>query len=189
MEKSTIFSTSSPNEQNKLLSNSTLTRLSLLVGLGLILFLFESLIPRPLPWLKPGLAHVATLVALFAYGNRAAFIVVLIRIILGAMILGTLLNPAFLLSLCGGIVATLSMVCTKQYFSNLFSIFGISIIGAVFHNLTQLVLVQLVIVKKIEIFYLTPMMILSSIFTGFVVALVSHLILVKIQIVSLEKNV
>ena len=169
-----------------LAKNSTLTRLSLLVGLGLILFIFESFIPRPLPWLKPGLAHVATLVALYAYGNRAAFIVVVIRIMLGAIILGTLFNPAFILSFAGGITATLFMAFTKHYLSNIFSIFGISIIGAAIHNLTQLVLVELIIVQKIEIFYLTPLMILSSIFTGFVVALVSHLIISKIKIISLN---
>jgi heptaprenyl diphosphate synthase len=162
--------------------NVMLTRLSLLVGLGLILFLFESFIPRPLPWLKPGLAHVATLVALYAFGNRAALIVVLIRIFLGTLILGTLFNPTFFLSLGGGIAATMSMAFTRFYFSHIFSIFGISIIGATTHNLIQLILVEMLIVHKIEIFYLTPMMILSSIFTGFVVALVSHLILKKMNL-------
>jgi len=169
-----------------LIRNSTLTRLSLLVGLGLILFLFESLIPRPLPWLKPGLAHVATLVALYVYGNRAASIVVVIRIMLGAIIIGTLFNPAFILSFLGGITATLFMIFTKHYLSNFFSIFGISIIGATAHNLTQLLLVELLIVQKIEIFYLIPLMILSSIFTGFVVAFISQLIISKIKIISLN---
>ena len=184
MEKKTTISTLLHNKEKPLFSSSTLARLSLLVGLGLILFLFETFIPRPLPWLKPGLAHVATLVALYAYGNRAAFIVVIMRIILGSIILGTLFNPAFILSFCGGLSATFFMAFTKQYFSLIFSIFGISIIGATIHNLTQLLLVELIIVQRIEIFYLTPVMILSAVFTGFVVALVSHLIISKIQIIS-----
>ncbi|MBC8183576.1 Gx transporter family protein [candidate division KSB1 bacterium] len=167
-------------------SNSTFTRLSLLVGLGLILFVVETFIPRPLPWLKPGLAHVATLVALYGYGSRAALIVVVARIMLGAIVLGTLFNPAFILSFSGGITATLFMAFFKQYFSKVFSIFGISIIGAVIHTLTQLFLVALLIVQKIEIFYLMPVMILSSIFTGFVVAFVSYLIISKIEIISLN---
>jgi len=78
------------------------------------------------------------------------------------------------------------MAFFKQYFSKIFSIFGISIIGAVVHTLTQLFLVALLIVQKIEIFYLMPMMILSSIFTGFVVAFVSYLIISKIKIVTLN---
>ncbi len=148
--------------------------------------MFETLIPRPLPWFKPGLAHVATLIALYGYGNRAALIVVVARIILGALILGVLFNPAFMLSFSGGITSTLFMAFFKQYFSKIFSIFGISIIGAVVHTLTQLFLVALLIVQKIEIFYLMPMMILSSIFTGFVVAFVSYLIISKIKIVTLN---
>jgi len=184
MEKIKIFLTLSHNKGKQLISNSTFARLSLLVGIGLILFLFETLIPRPLPWLKPGLAHVSTLIALYGFGNRAALIVVVVRIILGALILGTLFSPTFMLSFCGGIIATLVMAFAKHYFSKIFSIFGISIIGAVVHTLTQLFLVALLIVQKLDILYLMPVMILSSIFTGFVVAFVSYFILLKIKIIS-----
>ena len=117
---------SSPNKNNLAISlSSQLTQLALFTSLGLILFLFESLIPRPLPWLKPGLAHVATLVALYLLGNRAAFIVVVLRVFVGSIILGTLFNPAFLLSLCGGLAATIFMVLLKQFFSAYFSIFSL----------------------------------------------------------------
>ena len=181
MEQKKIILTSSHNKRNILFTGSTFTRLSLLIGLGLILFVFETLVPRPLPWLKPGFAHVATLVALYIYGNRAALIVVIIRIFLGSIIIGTLLNPTFVLSFFGGVISTLVMIIFKKYFSTIFSIFGISIIGAVVHNLIQLLLVEMIIVQKIEIFYLAPVMIFSAIFTGFVVALVSHLIISKIE--------
>lgn len=167
------------NKVQPFYTSSNLTKLALLIGIGLILFLFESLIPRPLPWLKPGLAHIATLIALYAIGDRAALIVVVGRVLLGSLLLGTLLNPAFLLSFCGGLSATLVMILMRRYFFSYFSIFGISITGAVVHNVTQLILVEFIIVKKIEIFYLLPMMVISSIFTGFVVALVSYLLLSK----------
>jgi len=167
---------------NKLATSlsSQMTQLALITSLGLVLFLFESLIPTPLPWLKPGLAHVATLVALYILGIRSAFIVVVLRILVGSMMLGTLFNPAFLLSFCGGIAATLSMVLLKQFLSVYFSIFGISICGAVVHNLTQLILVERVIVKRLEIFYLIPVMIISGVVTGFIVAVLSYLLISKI---------
>lgn len=176
--------TSSLNK--KLLADSSnLTRLSLLIGLGLILFLFESLIPRPLPWLKPGLAHVATLLALYTMGNRAAFIVVIFRVLLGSLLMGALFNPTFILGFSGGLAATLFMAITKKYLSSLFSIFGISIIGAVVHNLTQLILVEIIIVQRVEIFYLAPIMMMSSVFTGFVVALISYFFLSKIDVLKI----
>ena len=169
----------SPNNSKHLLTNSKLVRLSLLVGVGLILFLFESLIPRPLPWLKPGLAHIATLLAIYMMGLSEAIIVVIIRVFAGSLLLGSLFNPAFILSFGGGIAATSVMGLTHRYFSGIFSIFGISILGAVVHNLTQLLLVQILIVHRMEIFYLAPVMILSSLFTGFIVALVSYLLMEK----------
>lgn len=157
--------------------NSRLVQLALLTAMGLILFLFESLIPRPLPWLKPGLAHIATLMALYLMGISEAMVVVVLRVFIGSLLLGSFLNPAFLLSLAGGVAATLVMALGYRYGTKIFSIFGISILGASAHNLTQLTLVHMLIVKRIEIFYLAPLMILSSLFTGFVVALVAYLLL------------
>jgi len=187
MENETINSMSSPNNKKYSLSNSKLVRLSLLIALGLILFLFESFIPRPLPWLKPGLAHIATLIAIIMMGMREAIIVVVIRVLVGSLLLGSLFNPAFVLSFGGGVTATLVMALTHRYFSRTFSIFGISILGAVVHNLTQLLLVQILIVHRIEIFYLAPFMILSSLFTGFIVGLLSFLLIQKIQLVSIPR--
>ncbi len=178
----------SPNNSKHLLTNSKLARLSLLVGVGLILFLFESLIPRPLPWLKPGLAHIATLLAIYLMGLSEAIIVVILRVLVGSLLLGNLFNPAFILSFGGGLAATFIMGLTHRYFAQIFSIFGISILGAVVHNLTQLLLVQILIVHRMEIFYLAPVMILSSLFTGFIVALMSFLLMKNVQLISMSES-
>ncbi len=170
-----------PNNQRHRVNNSRLARLSLLVALGLILFMFESFIPRPLPWLKPGLAHVATLLAMYLLDNRSAIIVVLLRVLIGSLLLGTLLNPAFVLALGGGLSATLVMGLARRYFSHIFSIFGISILGALVHNLTQLFLVQMILVHRAEIYYLAPFMMLTSLVTGCIVALVAFLLLSRTQ--------
>ncbi|HDP98277.1 MAG TPA: Gx transporter family protein [bacterium] len=173
---------SSPNRKNILSHNGTLAQMALLTGIGLILFLFETFIPRPLPWLKPGLAHIATLIALYALGNSAALIVVVGRIFLGAFLTGTFLNPAFILSFFGGVSATLIMILMKKHFTNIFSIYGISICGAIVHNITQLVLIKFLIVHQPTIFLLLPVMVLTSIFSGFVVAFISRFLIQKINL-------
>ncbi|MFQ5753061.1 MAG: Gx transporter family protein, partial [bacterium] len=111
------------------------TRIAVLVAGGLILFLFESAIPRPLPWLKPGLSNLVTLIAFYLFGFRIAFVIMLLRVVTGAFILGTLFNPVFLFGLSGGIVATGMMGLFYFYFKKIFSILGISILGAFTHNL------------------------------------------------------
>jgi len=158
--------------------NQMLAWLALIMAIGLIMFIFESLIPRPLPWLKPGLANTATLIALYLFGFRAAMIVVIGRVVLGSIIMGTLFNPAFVLAIGGGVMATLMMAFFKKIGSSIFSIFGISVIGAVTHNIMQLILVFFILIKQFHIFYLLPLLIISALFTGIIVAFISyHLIL------------
>ncbi|NOZ62597.1 MAG: Gx transporter family protein [Calditrichaeota bacterium] len=157
--------------------NARFTKIALFIGVGLILFVFEALIPRPLPWMKLGFAHVATLLALYLLDSRAAIIVVVGRIFLGSILLGSFFNPTFILSFAGGLGATLVMICAKNKFSGTFSIFGVSILGAVTHNLTQLIVANWLIINKKEVFYLIPVMTLTAIVTGMIVAFVSRLLI------------
>jgi len=163
-------------------------QLSLIATGGLVLFLFESLIPRPLPWLKPGLANIATLYALQKFGLRESLSVTLLRVCAGSLILGTLFNPAFVLSLGGGLAATLAMGAIKKLGGNTFSVIGISLIGAFCHNLMQILLAYLIIVKHYEIFFLLPIILLSSIFTGFVVGFITHFLLAKSKHLLITAN-
>lgn len=70
-------------------------RVSGLIVIGLLLFIFEAYLPRPVPWLKFGLANIATLIALYWLGWRAALIVSLFRIVIGSFFTGTLFTPGF----------------------------------------------------------------------------------------------
>ncbi|MDZ7260664.1 MAG: Gx transporter family protein, partial [candidate division KSB1 bacterium] len=160
-----------------IVNSRPLVQLALLIAMGLSLFLFESLIPRPLPWIKPGLANIATLLALYLINFRGALAVAVMRIVLGSLLLGTLFNPAFVLAFGGGLMATVAMGLTKRYLDQFFSLFGISIIGAFFHNVTQISLASFVVVRKVEILYLLPVMLLSSLPTGFLVGFFSFLLL------------
>ena len=154
-----------------------MVQLSFLVALGLILFLFEALLPHPLPWVKLGLSNIITLLTLYIFGLRATLVVVFSRVTLGSLILGTILNPTFLFALCGGTASALVMGLVKGRFSSYFSVIGISILGALAHNLTQLCLACLLFVKRVEILYLIPIMLLSSVTSGFIIGLIAHFLL------------
>jgi len=150
---------------------------ALLVATGLVLFMFESVIPRPLPWMKPGLANTAGLLALYLFGAREAAGVTLLRVVVGALLLGTFFSPAFFLSLGGGVTAVMAMALARHFGEGLFSIVGVSVCGAACHNLAQLSLAYVLIVHRPELFLLLPAMVIAAVFTGIVVGLVSHLIL------------
>ena len=67
----------------------------MIVALGMVLHRLEILIPLPSPWIKLGLANVMTLVTLVFFGLRDAVTVTLLRIMLGSIVGGTFLSPAF----------------------------------------------------------------------------------------------
>jgi heptaprenyl diphosphate synthase len=85
-----------------------------------------------------------------------------------------------MLSISGGIAALLVMMAAKS--SKLgFSIYGISIAGAVLHNLTQLALVKYTIIPNVQVFVLTPILLLLGMVSGIVVAYLTLIFRDKIK--------
>ena len=151
-----------------------IVQLALLTASGLIIFVFETYLPRPFPWAKPGLANIVSLLTLYWFGWREAILVLSLRVGLGALIVGTLFNPVFLLSLGGGLTAILAMILAFQWIRFKFSLVGISVLGAFFHVLAQLVLAALFVVRQTGIFYLMPIMLIGGVFTGIIVGLIAQ---------------
>ena len=151
--------------------------IALLIGVGLVLFVFESYVPRPLPWVKLGLGNIVTVLALLLYGPRAAFEVTVLRVVLGSLFAGTMLSPTFLLALGGGLAATTTMSLVRKLWGNRFSPVGLSVWGALGHNLAQLMLAYLLLIRNSGLFSLTPVFLLSSVLAGGSIGLLAHLIL------------
>jgi heptaprenyl diphosphate synthase len=158
-------------------------RIALLSAYALGLHGFETLLPSPIPWMRLGLANIITITALFLYGTRAAVTVTLIRVVLGSLFAGTFPGPAFILSLGGGMASVLVMGLIFSVAPRLFSAIGLSIIGALFHNLVQLVIAYFLFIHKIEaVLLITPLMILLGTLTGTVNGAVSELLIKNLKI-------
>lgn len=157
------------------------TRIALLAAYAIGLHALERLIPSPIPWMRFGFANIITLTALVLYGMRVAMTITLIRVLLGSLFTGTFLGPSFLLSFGSGIVSTLAMGTAYILLSRLLSPFGISLIGALFHNLAQLGLAYLFFIRKIDaILYITPVILIIGIITGAINGLAATLLLKKL---------
>jgi heptaprenyl diphosphate synthase len=153
-------------------------RIAILAAYAIALHGFEKLIPTPMPWLRFGLANIITVTALILYGFRAGMMITLIRVTIGSFITGTFLGPAFLLSFGAGIMSTSSMALIIRFTPGLFSPIGISIIGALFHNVTQLFLAYIVFIKRIEVvIILSPVIILIGTLTGTLNGIVSGMLI------------
>ena len=102
----------------------------LAIGAGVI----ENLIPRPIPFIKPGLANVVTVAAIVKYGFWTGLRVNVLRSTGAALFIGTLATPTYLLSLAGGIASALVMGSVKR----IFSVTGMSVAGSLGSLLVQL---------------------------------------------------
>nr|WP_307775921.1 Gx transporter family protein [uncultured Cetobacterium sp.] len=124
--------------------------LTALVLLALYLSLMETLIPKPFPWMKLGLANIATIIALEKFDKKMAFEVLFLRIFIQGIMLGTMFSPSFIISLLSGGASTLLMVLLYRYRKNL-SLLSICIFGAFMHNFSQLIVVYFLLFRNISI--------------------------------------
>jgi heptaprenyl diphosphate synthase len=151
-------------------------QIAILVAVASTLFSVEAVIQSPFPWIRLGLANIMTLLALKWWGMREAFAILLMRVFLGCFLTGKFLHPVFVLSLTGGIVSTLAMGVVIIHGKQVFSLIGISLIGSLFKNLTQIFVAYLIYVRHIYIFTLLPLFLLSSLITGIIIGFLTHLI-------------
>jgi len=140
--------------------------LSLLVALAIALRGVENLIPNPLPWVRIGLANIMTLLAIMLFGAAAGIWLTILRVCIAALFFGTLLSPTFMLSLAAGISSSVVMGLGHRYGRKWFSAVGISVMGGVTHNVTQFIVAYVLIVRQVDIFYLTPVFAMLGVVTG-----------------------
>jgi heptaprenyl diphosphate synthase len=153
-------------------------RIAVLAAYALAVHGFESLLPSPIPWLKLGLANIITLVALVLYGFRTALMVTLVRVVLASIFIGTFLGPAFILSTGGGIASVVAMGLSIKIFRRLFGPVGISLIGALFHNIAQLSLAYFLFIRRVEaVLIISPVIILIGSVTGIVNGIISDILI------------
>jgi heptaprenyl diphosphate synthase len=153
--------------------------ISMLSACGLVFFVFESFLPL-LPWFRPGLGNIATIVALFALGSGDALKVTVLRITLGALVLGRLFTPVFVMAIAGGLVSVLVMSAFKRYSGNIFGPVGISVLGAVSHNAAQIAAAYLLFVKSPQIFAVMPVFTAAGVITGTLTGILSFMIIERL---------
>ncbi|MBN1291463.1 MAG: Gx transporter family protein [Candidatus Latescibacteria bacterium] len=149
---------------------------SMLAACGLILFVYESFLPG-LPWFRPGLGNIATILALLTFGFGDALKVTLLRVVLGALILGRLFTPLFVFAFSGGLASAVAMFLVMKFTRNLFGPIGISVLGAIAHNIVQLLIAYLFFVKSVEIFIFIPIFIATGVIMGNITGLVVAIVL------------
>lgn len=167
-----------------------MTFISVLVAQALVLYIVERSIPVPFiaPGAKLGLSNIITVLSLYILSPKDTLIVIVLRVLLSTLIGGSVSN--LLYSIAGGLLSLITMYAMKELGKNNVSIIGVSIVGAFFHNVGQVIVAGLII-HNINIVLYLPILSVAGIGTGFFVGITSGYFLElikKLPIYNIIKN-
>lgn len=145
-------------------------------SLALILSFLEGLLP-PLPMLPPGvklgLSNIVTMYCLLYLGTGPAYLLAILKAGFAVLTRGTV---AGLLSLCGGLAAVTVMTLLAIPKKHMASVFLLSVLGAVSHNLGQLA-ASSALVGGTAAFAYFPVLLLSGVLMGTITGIVLKTVL------------
>ena len=150
----------------------------MLIALAMILSFIESQIPAfvAIPGMKIGLANIAIVFALYSLGFRNALAVSLIRVVLSSLLFGSVVSLAY--SLAGALISLTGMALLKK--SGFFGVVGVSVCGAVLHNLGQIGVAWLILKTQALVYYL-PFLLFSAVAGGIVIGIISAVVIKRIE--------
>lgn len=163
-----------------------ITQLALFTTIALILFLVESCLPplTSVPGVKVGLPNMVTLAVLYLYSRRDALLVLAARVLLASLFAGQMMT--LLYSLSGGLLcfAVCALLCPIFPVKRMWLL---SMTGAVFHNIGQ-ILAAIFVTGTPEIVWYLPVLLVSGLVSGCITGLVAQYLLLHWNKLKLPKG-
>ena len=150
-----------------------LTLLGVLAAMALILSYAEAMLPpiwAAVPGIKIGLPNVLIIFVLYKFGLKEAAAVSLVRILISAMLFGSVMTLAY--SLAGGALSLVLMAILKKI--GIFSTVGVSVVGGIAHNFAQ-ILVAVALLGNWQIGYYMAILVFSGTIAGILVGILGSL--------------
>jgi len=133
----TRASTASPGRRRDLVA--------FLGALCLFLSAIEYMIPKPIPFLRVGIANLPILISLDLLPVPSLLLVVVLKVLGQGLIGGTLISYVFLFSAVGSFASGLSMLAVRRVLGRRISLVGVGVLGALFSNMAQILLARVLI--------------------------------------------
>jgi heptaprenyl diphosphate synthase len=167
------------SRKNTYMSANRLTTLAMFIAVAMVFSYIESFIPVniAIPGIKLGLANIVTIVVLQKMKLSDAIIVSGIRVILSALLFGNV--TVMIYSLAGAVLSIFIMWIVGKF--RFFTSTGISIAGAVGHNMGQL-LVAALLIKNQNILMYSPALIISGTISGLAIGIVAAFIMKSVKL-------
>lgn len=161
------------------MNTGRLTQLSLLTATALILFVIELHIPNLIPvyGVKLGLANIITIYAVYRFKASETAMIVLVRIILGAVFSGNIFSLIY--SASGAFFCLCGMLMIRRIIPENY-IWLCSVIGAVFHNTGQII-TAILVTGTFSVIAYYPILLVSGCIAGLFTGISAQMILKRIQ--------
>ena len=158
------------------ISTSRLTLLAMLLCCAIVIGYAESFIPLnfTVPGIKMGLANVVVLFTLYKFKPGEVFILVILKSIFASVFTASF--AALVYSICGSLLSFTAMLLLIKASKGFFSPVGVSVIGAICHNIGQIMVATFFVGSFLVVAYL-PVLLVSGVVTGFFVGLVVSFLL------------
>jgi heptaprenyl diphosphate synthase len=131
--------TSSPTEDKRI------DPVAFLGALCMFLSAIEYMIPKPIPFLRVGIANLPVLISLDLLPVPLLLLVVVLKVVGQGMVGGTLFSYVFLFSAAGSFASAFAMLLTRRLFGSRMTLVGVGVIGALFGNIAQVLLARILI--------------------------------------------
>jgi heptaprenyl diphosphate synthase len=141
----------------------------LLFSIALVLSLVENMLPPlpiAVPGIKFGLSNIMVMYSLFFIGAKQAYMIAILKSLFVFITRGFIASS---LSLSGGLLSISVMLLLLFLLKEKVSYLGISIAGAVFHNIGQFLVVTLIYVG-VSIWAYLPVLLISGVIAGILTA-------------------
>ncbi|PKM68866.1 MAG: heptaprenyl diphosphate synthase [Firmicutes bacterium HGW-Firmicutes-2] len=147
--------------------------LGLLIAIALVLSYFERFIPLSfaVPGIKLGLANVVTLLAINLYRPKDVYFLVVLRVILASIFIGSMMSLWY--SMAGGLLSATGMLVMSSFPKDKVSIVGISVVGAICHNIGQIIIVSIITGSAYVAMTYFPILVVAAIVAGIFIGYVA----------------
>ncbi|MBQ4060423.1 MAG: Gx transporter family protein [Bacilli bacterium] len=165
-----------------------IVRLAIFLAMGIVLNIVESMIPLPIaiPGIRLGLANTMGLIVLYFYSPKEYVAIGFLRVFIVTLIRTGFGSMTSILSFSGWFLSTL--ITLLIYFLHKASVYGLSVTSAMFHQVGQIIMVMIIYELPEFINYL-PVLLISAIVSGLLVAFVSSKVLSMLNRVFRVKSV
>lgn len=157
--------------------------LGIATSVALILAYIEAILPpiwTAVPGIKVGLPNLIIILVLYCFGFKHAAIVSGVRLVIVTMLFGNAMTLAY--SVAGAVLSLAIMGIMKK--TDKFSTVGVSIAGAVSHNLGQII-VAIFLFDTIQIGYYMVVLAITGTIAGVFIGVGSNLLLKRISLTKI----